>query len=406
MGRWCRLSGTGVFLFDVGLFQKLPGFEEDFHFSLLPFWGNFCLADFMLANVRGNDDTEVTIVLDESSRAASLALSARWKKPVARVHFLEGGLEELARLISASPSENLVLASLSSVFVIEPAQLVALASGAGHQVVKISVARTPLDMYCTQKDHAVRLLQSAAERGQGKKRLRESLFEGTLHSAIDLIEDLPGEILFQNDLMQYYASNMWVIENCQSERYHRIIGRLPELADRGAESHIAEKGVIKDSWIASGVEVEGTVEDSIIFPNVLIRRNAVVSRSVVMNGNRIGAGTEVRSALILPFTAEVPRTSPNIGDNCAIGAKTSTMKNIDYPAQIRDGMTLVGTNADIPNGFHAEAASYIAGGVPAAALRRMKVLRRGTSVLDGHAAEAAGKSAPTGARGGGARTKP
>jgi hypothetical protein len=358
----------------------------------------------MIANVQAGD-SEVTIVLDESSRAASLALSARWKKPVARVHFLEDGLQELARLISASPCEHIVLASLSSIFVVEPAQLVALAAGAGNQVVKISVGRTPLETYCTTKGHAVRLLETAAERAQGNKRLRESLFEATLHSAIDLIEDLPGEILFLNDLMQYYAGNMWVIENCQSERYHRIIGRLPELADRGAESHIAEKGVIRNSWIASGVEVEGTVEDSIIFPNVLIRRNAVVSRSVVLTGNRIGAGTEIRSALILPFTAEVPRTSPNIGDNCSIGAKTSTMKNADFPTQIRDGMTLVGTNADIPNGFHAEAASCIAGGVPAAALRKLKILRRGTSVLDGHEAASPGRSGATAPRGGAARMK-
>jgi hypothetical protein len=358
----------------------------------------------MLANVQGAD-TEVTIVLDESSRAASPSLAARWKKPVARVHFLEDGLEELVRLISASPCERLVLASLSSIFVIEPARLIALAADAADQVVKVSVARTPLEMYCTRRDHVVRLLEAAAERARGKKGLRESLFEGVLHSAIDLIEDLPGEILFLNDLMQYYAANMWMIGNCQTERYRRIVGRLPELADRGAESHVAEKGAIKDSWIATGVEVEGTVEDSIIFPNVLIRRNAVVSRSVILTGNRIGAGTEIRGALILPFTAEMPRTSPNIGDNCVIGARTSTMKNADFPTQIRDGMTLVGTNADIPNGFHAEAASCIAGGLPAAALRRLKVLRRGTSVLEGAAVDPAGAAASTAARAGVKRTK-
>jgi acetyltransferase-like isoleucine patch superfamily enzyme len=377
----------------VGLFQKLPGFEEDYQFSLLPFWGNYCLTDFMLASMGLGRDVEVTIVLDETSREASLALSSRWKKPFARVHFLENGLEELARLIAASACERVVLASLSSVFVIEPAALIALAANAGEQVVKVSVARTPLEMYCAGRDHLVRLLESAAERARGRKRLRESLFEGTLHAAIDLIEDLPGEILFLNDLMEYYASNMWVIDNCESERFHGILRRLPELADRGAESHIAEKGSIRNSWLASGVEVEGAVEDSIIFPNVFIRRNAIVSRSVVLNGNRIGPGTEIRSALILPFTAEVPRTSPNIGDNCSIGAKASTMKNADFPTQIRDGVTVLGTNADIPNGFHAEAACYIAAGVPAAALRRLKTLKRGASVLGARAASQPGRAA-------------
>jgi hypothetical protein len=394
-----------VFLFDVGPFQKLPGFAEDFHFSLLPFWGNFCLSDFMLANVSAVADTvPPTIVLDEASRSASLHLSTRWKRPAARVHALEGGLEELARLVAAAPSEHVVFAALSCVFVIEPAALAALSAGTGDQLVKLSVSRTPLECYCTTRVHAVKLLEVAAGRQRGTRRLRESLFEGTLHAAIDLIEDLPGEILFLNDMMQYVASNLGVIEGSRGEQYHRIVRRLPELSDRGGESHVAEKGVIRESWISSGVEVEGIVEHSIIFPNVLIRRGALVSHSVVLNGNRIGAGTEIRSSLILPFTAEVPRTSPNIGDNCVIGAKTSTMKNADFPAQIRDGLALVGTNADIPNGFHAEAATYIASGVPAATLKKLKVLKKGTSVLDGYA-QPPGAGLPATGRATGARSR-
>ena len=64
---------------------------------------------------------------------------------------------------------------------------------------------------------------------------------------------------------------------------------------------------------------------------------------------------------------------------------TSTMKNADFPAQIRDGLAVIGVNADIPNGFRAEAGSYVAPGVPSSLLRKLKVLRRGASVLDGHA---------------------
>jgi glucose-1-phosphate adenylyltransferase len=152
---------------------------------------------------------------------------------------------------------------------------------------------------------------------------------------------------------------------------------------------VAEKGCIRNSWLASGVEVEGTVEDSIIFPHVHVRRGALISRSVVLNGNSIGSGTEIRNALILPFGAEAQRSTSNIGDNCAIGAKTSTMKNGDFPTQIRDGLTVIGINADIPNGFRAEAASFIAPGISAAHLRKLKVLRRGASVLSGRGGAAA-----------------
>jgi hypothetical protein len=376
-----RLGTTAVFLFDVGPAQALPGFDEDYHFSLLPFWGNYCLADFLIATFGFADDTEVTLVLEEAARDTSLALSSRWKKPVARVHALEGGLAGIVRLIEGARADRVVLASTSCVFLIDPAHLRERIQETADHVVKLSVGRTPVEVYISRPAYLARLLASAAEHDTGRKGLREALFDGILHDAIDLLVDVPGEILFQNDLMEYYTNNIWVVANCESQRFHAALSRLPELADKGAESHIAERGNIRNSWLASGVEVEGTVEDSILFPNVLVRRNALVSRAVVLNGNRIGSGTEIQSALILPFTAEVPRPMPNIGDNCAIGARTSTMKNSDYPLHIRNGLAVVGMNADIPNGFKAEAATFIAPGVPANVLKRIKVLHRGGSVL-------------------------
>ncbi len=326
-------------------------------------------------------EVDVTVVLQESARSAALSFSTRWKKPSARVHVLEGGLAGLVRLIEACDAERVVLASASSVFLLDGGVLREKIAQVADHVVKLSVARTPVELYISPRERMIRVLEAAAERDTGRTGLRESLFDGALHRAIDLIEDVPGEILFHNDLMEYYTNNIWVVAHSTSARFHDALSRLPELADRGAESHIAERGVIRNSWLASGVEVEGTVEDSILFPHVIVRRNALISRAVVLNGNRIGSGTEIHNALILPFTSEAPRPTPNIGDNCAIGAKTSTMKNADFPAHIRDGVTLIGTNADIPNGFKAEAASYIAPGVSPSHLRRLKVLRRGASVL-------------------------
>jgi hypothetical protein len=374
----------------------LPGFDGGYHLSLLPFWGNNCLVDFAVACFGDSTDVSITIVLDEAARAASLALSTRWKKPLARVHVLEGGLQELARLVHECAADTVVLAALTSVVTLQKGALAALMASMGPHIVKVSVTKTPIEMYFAPRERMARLLASAAEHAAGKPPLREALFDGALHNSMDLIEDVPGEILFQNDLMEYYTNNMWVVANCESERFHTIVASLPDLSDKGAESHIAEKGSIRNSWIAAGVEVEGAVEDSIIFPHVHIRRNSLVSRSVVLNGNHIGSGTEIRNALILPFSAEVQRSTSNIGDNCAIGAKTSTMKNGTYPTQIRDGLAVIGINSDIPNGFRAEAASYVAPGVSSSVLRKLKVLRKGTSILNGSGgAEAPGSDGET-----------
>jgi len=304
----------------------------------------------------------------------------------------------LVRLIESTEADRVILASTSCVFLADAGALRDRIQETGDHVVKLSVARTPVEAYIARRAHLARLLAGAAERDTGRKGLRETLFDGILHDAIELIVDVPGEILFQNDLMEYYSNNIWVVANCESERFHSALSRLPELAEKGAESHIAERGSIRNSWLASGVEVEGSVEDSILFPNVVVRRNALVSRSVVLNGNRIGSGTEIQSALILPFTSEMPRPTPNIGDNCAIGARTSTMKNTDFPSHIHNGIAVVGMNADIPNGFKAEAATYIAPGVPASVLRRIKILKKGGSVLRDRSVTLPGAGNGSGAR--------
>jgi hypothetical protein len=372
-----------VYLFETGPFQRVPGFDEGFSFALLPFWGDFCLVDFMLANFSATDGVEITIVLDERSRSTSLGLGSRWKKAPARLVELDGSITELARLLSASSADHAVFAALSSIAVLDGAALRALISAAGDQLVKLSVGRTPVEIYCARREHLLKLVTASLARATSLPRFRDLLFSAILHPAMDLIEDVPGELFFQNSLMELYESNLWAVSNCESRHYHDILTGLPVTADRGGESHVTEKATIRDSLIASGVEVQGVVEDSIVFPNVVIGRNARVARSVVMSGNRIGAGSEVFNALLLPFTAEVPRTAPNIGERCIIGAQKSTAKNVDFPDQIRDGLTVVGSNADIPNGFHMEPGSFVAPGVAPWALRKMKHLRRGTSVLGG-----------------------
>ncbi|HEY9593892.1 MAG TPA: hypothetical protein VHE79_05405, partial [Spirochaetia bacterium] len=169
----------------------MPGFDEQYHFSLLPFWGDFCLADFMLADVGAGADTEVTIVLDETSKPAQIALGSRWKRASTRVHVLERGLPELAAMVNATAAERVILASLSSLCLVAPGAFAERARECGDQLLKLSVGRTPLEVFCSSRAHIQKILSRAAERDAGRTRVRESLFHGVLHDSIDLIEDVP-----------------------------------------------------------------------------------------------------------------------------------------------------------------------------------------------------------------------
>jgi len=275
-----------------------------------------------------------------------------------------------------------VLASTSCVFLIDPAHLRERIQETADHVVKLSVGRTPVEVLpltagvprpvCSPPP----LSTTLAGRDCGR------------HSST-VSFTMPSTCLLTCREKFFSRTTSWSttrtisgsVANCESQRFHAALSRLPELADKGAESHIAERGNIRNSWLASGVEVEGTVEDSILFPQRpgTAQRTRFPRRRTPME--TASAPEPIQSALILPFTAEVPRPMPNIGDNCTIGARTSTMKNSDYPSTSATGLRSVGMNADIPNGFKAEAATFIAPGVPANVLKRIKVLHRGGSVL-------------------------
>jgi hypothetical protein len=322
------------------------------------------------------------VVLDAASRGLAQTLSGRWKKAPVEIHVLEDGIDGLGKLVQKETAETLVLSSLTSVALFDGRALVQALPPGGGDLVKASLDRTPCETYVTGRDHLLGLLASHAPRLRKSSFCREYLFEGVLFASIDLIEELPGELLFQNDLMGFYARNLWLASNRAGEPYNRAAARLPELAENPAEALISEKGHLRDSWIAAGAEVEGYVERSVIFPHVVIRAKAEVIGSVVATNNRIGAGSTVFNTLILPFTTEGPRNAPNIGDGCAIGSRTSTASNEKFPEQIHGGVTVVGMNVSIPGGFRAEAASYIGPSVTAPMLRRLKSLKRGGCFME------------------------
>ena len=54
---------------------------------------------------------------------------------------------------------------------------------------------------------------------------------------------------------------------------------------------------VKDSIIADGCEIEGTVENSVIFRGVKISEGAVVKNSIIMQGSYIGKDASVNCVI-------------------------------------------------------------------------------------------------------------
>lgn len=361
----------------------MPGFSDACVFATFPLLGNWAIADFALASLR-ESCASVRIVVDHDAKAAALALSGRWKNRPVEVHVLENGLTGLLRLLSSDASELVLVGSLSAAWVLDPASPAALAAAAAGSVAKASLQRTPVELYGCRRDRLIAILEAAGPRLAKARRCRELLFEGTLTAAIDLIEEIPGELLFLNDPTDLHRRTLALAAHDPATLLP--FARMPEPAEPPLEAHIAEHARVVSSWIAPGAFVEGIVEGSVIFPGASVRRGAHVTNTVLMNGVVVGSGATVQNALVLPHGVTEPaarsgsRAPATIGERCVVGSRSSTAVNAAYPEQIRDGLTVIGMGVELPGGFRVEAGCLVGPGSTPADLRRRKVLHRGQSV--------------------------
>ena len=80
--------------------------------------------------------------------------------------------------------------------------------------------------------------------------------------------------------------------------------------------HVGEKAKIANSLITEGCDIEGIVENSILFSGVVVEKGAYIKDSIIMSGVHIGAGATVNYSII--------DENCEIGENSVVG-RTKTM---------------------------------------------------------------------------------
>jgi hypothetical protein len=369
-----------VYLLETGCPADPPVFSKGAPSSQFPFWGHYCFFDFAAANLDGALEQSVQVVGDSRFRDLQEVVSVR--SPGVAVRLLEDGLADLQGLLAADPAEKILIYPLSQVFLAEPRALLRRLEQPASEVTRLSVDHTATDLYLVRRKALLRLLKEAppGDLGGSLNRLLASRFE--------LMEDLPGQALFQNSLMQLYGGNLWLCAQLGSNELENRFAHLNRGHMPGGEIRIERGGTVRSSFLAAGTVVEGYVEGSVLFPGVHVQRGAVVYQSIVMSGNSIGAKAQVFRSLLLPRSGENGGGSPrsrqaaaNIGEESFIGLRSSTAANLKYPAQLRDGLTAVGANARVPRGFTIGPGCLVGAEVSPQQLRGMKELRKGATVV-------------------------
>ncbi len=99
-----------------------------------------------------------------------------------------------------------------------------------------------------------------------------------------------------------------------------------------APHYIGTDAKLSNSIVTEGCEVNGVVENSILFSGVKVDRGAYIRNSIIMNDTVIHSGASVLSSIV------------DAGSEINTGAKIGTDK------EDANGITLIGANLTIPNG--------------------------------------------------------
>jgi ADP-glucose pyrophosphorylase len=163
--------------------------------------------------------------------------------------------------------------------------------------------------------------------------------------------------------------------------FDRFNAYVPIRADlsMNLSSSFGRHSYVINSIAGENVEINGKIENSIIFSNVKIDRNAQIKNSLILPGNHIGPHAQIVNSIIDEFSGD--NTVPNIESNSHIGSESPLAVNENYPQILNFGVTLIGKDVRILSGSRIGGNCYIDSFIPQTKMRECRKLPDGKSVL-------------------------
>ena len=192
------------------------------------------------------------------------------------------------------------------------------------------------------------------------KKLREALIaDNKVHSNSDFgMHIIPkmladGETLYAyrfNDywkdvgtIESYWQANMELIKTVPEFNFYDKFWKIYTKTDNQPPQYVGRGAKLQQSIASEGCEVYGEVHSSVLGPDVLIKKGAVVRDSILMENVVIEEGAVVDRCII---------DRNNIIGKGAVLGEGENIPNELKPNIYNTGITVVGENSVIPDGVH------------------------------------------------------
>jgi glucose-1-phosphate adenylyltransferase len=156
---------------------------------------------------------------------------------------------------------------------------------------------------------------------------------------------MPGFWEYLEDVTEYFEAHMRLVKGSDFEMI-RHWGIMTNLDYRGVGStsaaHYGRDARVSDSLVSVGCRIDGTVENSVLSPGVVVSRGAVVRDSILMHGCIVAEGAAIERVV----SDKDARYRPG----CRVGLDASDGPVTDAEASPDPTLTLVGKGCVICEG--------------------------------------------------------
>jgi glucose-1-phosphate adenylyltransferase len=140
----------------------------------------------------------------------------------------------------------------------------------------------------------------------------------------------------------YWATNLELVQPQPALDLYSDNWPIHTLSEERPPVKNGPQASVTHSMVSNGCVIRGTVSNSVLSPGVYVSPGAVVRDSVIMNDTWIGPGARIERSVIDKQVV--------IGAGAQIGVGDPTVPNERMPDRLFAGITVIGKNADIPDG--------------------------------------------------------
>lgn len=172
--------------------------------------------------------------------------------------------------------------------VVNSSRRVAVSKKDDGKITDLCIVETPaeeprmisLNIYLLRKDVLITMVENAYARGCvdfEKDILFKELDNGKLYAY-----EVGGYAAIIDDVKSYYGESMKLLQYDIREELFGAERKIYTKVKDSVPTVYGQDGVVKNSLIADGCVINGTVENSILFRNVRIEEGAIVRNSIIM----------------------------------------------------------------------------------------------------------------------------